>query len=125
MSEQAATKDMIDFVTMVNPHKISIKKMLVSQEDYNIYKKGLNRFELGNRWFIFFENNWLYFHLIADSIGIYKAEIKEGDGELYIDEFFVERSKERLGKFFDNFDDEKKNRTDFIYLLAKLWKEHV
>lgn len=48
-----------------------------------------------DKWFIFFENDWLFFHRSWTGYGIYKAKIININEKFYTNEFFVERNKEK------------------------------
>ena len=80
-------------------------KLHFSIEQYNNLKKGLIPKEMEDKWFIYFEDNWLYFHRSWTGYGQYKAEIieiRENDVLIYaIQEFYVERDKE----YYTNDDD--------------------
>jgi len=104
-------------------HRISIKKEIILQEDYDRMIKGLIP-EQGTRIFIFFENNWFYIHKWIGGVGLFMAEIKKDKTEYYIDEFFVEGNIEKIIKPF-NSDNDAENIRQFKYCIAKLIKHQM
>ena len=120
MSEIATRESSIN-VPLKIPQKVSIKEITISQETYLAVKKGLYREELGNRLFIFFEDNWLFVHRMIGGICACKAEIKERNREYYVDEIFIEGDNEK--PFHHLFDNEKRCRGDFLHILVKLSRE--
>jgi len=100
-----ATKESWENIPITIPKLIKIceiaseKKLIFSEGQYEILKKGLIPEEMEDKWFIYFENNWLYFHRSWTGYGIFKAEIIEeknnNDDKIYkINEFYVESNKE-------------------------------
>ena len=77
-------------------------------------KKGLIPEQMEDKWFIFYERGWLYFHRSWTGDGMYKAKlIKEGEG-YSIKEFLAERDKEIYGNVDDNED-----RENFVFLIVQ------
>jgi hypothetical protein len=109
---EAATRETWKNTPIVTPYEIKIE-LVFSQEQYEKIKKGLIPQEMEDKWFIFFEDDWLYFHRSWTGLGIYKAEIKENNGRYCINEFFVERNAEIYGNGDDNEDID-----DFAFLIA-------
>jgi len=69
-----------------------------------------------DKWFIYFENGWLYFHRSWTGFGIYKAQLKkepDGNGNS-ISEFWVERNQKK----YINKDDHKDIQT-FSLLITR------
>ena len=103
--EDIATKESWENIPITIPKLIKIceiaseKKLIFSEGQYEILKKGLIPEEMEDKWFIYFENNWLYFHRSWTGYGIFKAEIIEeknnNDDKIYkINELYVESNKE-------------------------------
>jgi hypothetical protein len=112
-TKKTETKIFFKGKSIDNPYKIAID-LCFSQEQYNLIKKGLKPKEMEDKWFIYFENEWLYFHRSWTGYGIYKAEIIENNGKYYIKEFFVERNKEKYKNIDDNRDIQ-----NFTFLIAR------
>jgi hypothetical protein len=54
-----------------------------------------------DKWYIYSNDNWLFFHRSWTGQGIYKTELKFDKGRYIIDEFYAERNR----KIYDNTDD--------------------
>jgi ADP-ribosylglycohydrolase len=64
--------------------------------------------------FIYYENEWLYFHRSWTGYGIYKAKIDKVTDGYIIRELWVERNKEKYNNEDDNADIET-----FLFLIAR------
>jgi len=109
---EIATRKTWKNVSIDEPKKIVID-LKFSNEQYNKLKIGLIPYVMEDKWFIFFENNWLYFHRSWTGYGIYKAEIKEYNENYYINEFFVERNIQKY-----KCEDDKEDINNFTFLIA-------
>ena len=109
---EIATKNSWENIPIDNPQKINIE-LAFSLEQFNKIKNGLIPEEMEDKWFIFYENNWLYFHRSWTGYGIYKAEIIEKNSSYYINEFFVERNKEKY-----RCENENEDIENFTFLIA-------
>lgn len=89
-----------------------------SEAQFMRMKRGLMPEQMEDKWFIFFEDNWLYFHRSWTGFGIFKAQlIKETSGAGYlIKEFWAERNKE----FYENTDDTDKDKISFLIVKGLL-----
>jgi ADP-ribosylglycohydrolase len=87
-----------------------------SEAQYLRLQRGLLPEQMEDKWFVFFEDDWLYFHRSWTGYGIYKAQIvKEQDGAGYsINEFSVERDEEFYDEKFDDSD-----RDNLSFLIGK------
>jgi hypothetical protein len=112
LTNEIATRETWENIPIDTSKKIFVE-LNFSQEQYTKMKRGLIPHEMEDKWFIFFENNWLYFHRSWTGYGIYKAEIKENNGRYCINEFFVERNKEKYKCENDNEDIDS-----FTFLIA-------
>ena len=99
-----ATKESWQNVPINNPKSVNISeiapdlKLFFSEEQYKMLHKGLIPKQMEDKWFIYFENDWLYFHRSWTGNGIFKAKItkemgEQEDQEYKINEFYVERDK--------------------------------
>jgi len=111
-TDKIATRKTWNNLPIDAPEKIIIE-LKFSQEQYNKIKRGLIPHEMEDKWFIFFEDNWLYFHRSWTGYGIYKAEIKKDNGNYCIYEFFVERNKEKY-----KCEDDNEDIDNFTFLIA-------
>jgi len=111
--EKIATKDMGKLIPIVTPKLVTISeiapdiKLEFSAEQYKKLQYGLISKQMEDKWFIYFEEDWLYFHRSWTGYGIYRAQIlhEKGDSEdseYKIKDFYVERDKE----LYDSDDDE-------------------
>lgn len=86
-----------------NPKRIDIA-LYFTDRQFSKLTKGIIPQQMEDKWFIFYENEWLYFHRSWSGFGIYKAHlIKEQDGYL-VKEFWAERNQERYKNEDDNTD---------------------
>jgi hypothetical protein len=112
MDDKIETKKSYNGKSIDNPHKIAIE-LCFSQEQYNLLKKGLKPKQMEDKWYIYFQDEWLFFHRSWTGYGIYKAEIVQNNEKYYINEFFVERNK----KIYKNLDDNE-DIENFTFLIA-------
>lgn len=66
--------------------------------------KGLIPKQMEDKWFIFYEDNWLYFHRSWTGFGIYKALLLKEEAAYSIKEFWAERNQEKYKNEDDNTD---------------------
>jgi len=96
-----------------NPKRIDIE-LLFTEKQFLKLTKGLIPEEMEDKWFVYYENEWLYFYRSWTGYGIYKAKLnKETDG-YSIKEFWVERNKEKYQNENDHTDIET-----FSFLIAR------
>jgi hypothetical protein len=75
-----------------------------NEEHINIIKKGFIPKTMEDKWYIYSEDNWLFFHRAWTGQGIYKLEIKHINERYIIDEFYVERNIDKYDNTNDLFD---------------------
>ncbi|MDR2772995.1 MAG: HIRAN domain-containing protein [Elusimicrobiota bacterium] len=109
------------FVPIDIAHEISLR-LKFSPEQFAKIKKGLVSHAMEEKWEIFFENDWLYFHRSWTGHGIYRAKIRKSrDGGYYISEFLAERNVKKY-----KVTDDKEDIDKFKYLIFwGLLKEDV
>ncbi len=96
-----------------NPKWIYID-MLFTDKQFSKLSKGLIPQQMEDKWFVYYENQWLYFHRSWTGYGMYQAKLnKEIDG-YSIKEFLVERNQEKYSNEDDNTDIEA-----FSFLIAR------
>ena len=105
MMNQTATRATWKNEPIDLPKRISIS-LKVNDQHFLILKKGLIPHEMEDKWFIFYENDWLYFHLSWTGQGIFKAQIIKEQHGYSIEEFWAERNNEKYGNTDDNHDRE-------------------
>ena len=83
--------------------------MQFTEEQFDKITNGLIPEEMEDKWFIYFEENWLYFHRSWTGWGQYKVRIsKENNEKKYsIKEFYVERDPLRYKCVDDDIDIER------------------
>ena len=94
------------------PKSISLK-ILFTPRQFNLIKQGLIPHQMEDKWFIFYENGFLYMHRSWTGFGMYKAEIIKKDGYYAIDEIIAERNKEK-----NSNEDDEVDRDIFVNLIA-------
>lgn len=110
---EIATKDTWKHLPIDNPKRIIIDLYLTDKQ-FSKLTNGLIPRQMEDKWFIYYENEWLYFHRSWTGNGMYKAKLnKETDG-YSIREFWVERNQEKYKNEDDNTDIET-----FSFLIAR------
>jgi hypothetical protein len=109
---KTAARETLQNIPIDTPKRIAID-LKFSREQFDKIKNGLIQNEMEDKWFIFFEDNWLYFHRSWTGFGIYKAELKKDNDKYCINEFFVERNKEKY-----NCENDEKDTDNFTFLIA-------
>ena len=113
--DEIATKDSWKNIPINTPKLINIfevapeLKLFLSQEQYIELQKGLIPDAMEDKWFIYFENDCLFFHRSWTGNGIFRAEIIKEKGDIEdreykIKEFYVERNKELYKNENDEYD---------------------
>ncbi|MDX2245610.1 MAG: hypothetical protein SF052_02460 [Bacteroidia bacterium] len=73
--------------------ELSLKKSF-TPEEFNRLKNGLIPREMEDKWFIFFEDNYLYFHRSWTGFEIFRIELApQSDGSATIRQGWVNRDK--------------------------------
>jgi ADP-ribosylglycohydrolase len=83
-----------------NPKRIEISLQFTCKQ-FSKLTNGLVPHQMEDKWFIFYENDWLYFHRSWTGYGFYKAQLIKEQNGYSIKEFWVERNKEK----YENNDD--------------------
>lgn len=110
---ETATKNSWKNYPIDNLKRIQIK-LHFSEEQFLKLKNGLIPEEMEDKWFIYYENEWLYFHRSWTGIGIYKAQIIREQDYYSIKEFWSERNQEIYKNEEDKIDIET-----FSFLIAR------
>ena len=111
--KEIATKDTWQNQPIDNPKRIAIDLHLTDKQ-FSKLTNGLIPQQMEDKWFIYYENEWLYFHRSWTGNGMYKAKLnKETDG-YSITEFWAERNQEKYKNEDDNTDVET-----FSFLIAR------
>jgi ADP-ribosyl-[dinitrogen reductase] hydrolase len=98
---------------MVNPKRIDLS-LQFTDEQFSKLTNGLIPHEMEDKWFIFYENDWLFFHRSWTGFGIFKAQlIKEQEGYA-IKEFWAERNE----VIYSNRDDDS-DAESLVFLIAE------
>jgi len=102
--ENIATKESWKNTPIDTPKRIDISKIVpdldlsFSEEQLLKIKNGLIPQEMEDKWFIYYENDWLFFHRSWTGYGIYRAKIvkkknNSNNRDYAIKDFYVERNK--------------------------------
>jgi hypothetical protein len=113
-----ANRDSWTNIPIDNSKEIEIS-LEFTESQYFEMQKGLIPEAQEDKWFIYFENDWLFFHRSWTGHGIYKAEICKSAGKYFIKSFFVERNDQK----YSNSDDEKDR--DIISFLITWGLLHI
>jgi ADP-ribosylglycohydrolase len=95
------------------PKKIEID-LHFSTKQFAKLKTGIVPRQMEDKWFIYYEKNWLFFHRSWTGFGIYKANLQKVEDGYSIKEFWAERNKEK----YNNEDDDTDIET-FSFLIAR------
>ena len=96
-----------------NPKQIDIDLHFTNKQFLKL-TQGLVPQEMEDKWFIYFENDWLYFHRSWTGSAIYKAQLHKENNGYYINEFWAERNRDK-----HNNDDDNADIETFSFLIAK------
>jgi len=95
------------------PKRIDIS-LHFTDAQYSKLTRGLIPEQMEDKWFIFCEKDWLYFHRSWTGYGLFKGQlIKEGDGYL-IKEFWAERDHKKY-----TVEDDNNDRETISFLIAR------
>jgi ADP-ribosyl-[dinitrogen reductase] hydrolase len=110
---KTATRSHWKNAPIVRPHRIEIN-LRFSKEQFARIKKGLIPEQMEDKWFVFYEEGWLFFHRSWTGFGIYKAQILPEDQDYVMKDFWVERN----AKIY-RADDDAADREDFMFLIGR------
>ncbi|MDQ1086415.1 ADP-ribosylglycohydrolase family protein [Siphonobacter sp. SORGH_AS_1065] len=108
-----ATKATWKNFPMDHPKRIDIH-LLFTDRQFSTLVAGLIPQQMEDKWFIYYENEWLYFHRSWTGHGIYKAKINKVTDGYSIKEFWAERNPKK----YKNQDDTTDLET-FSFLIAR------
>jgi hypothetical protein len=111
--KKTATKEAWETYPVEHPKRIAIE-LVFTDSQFEKLKYGLIPRQMEDKWFCYFEADWLYFHRSWTGFGIYKAQLlKEPEG-YSIREFWVERNPEKYG-----CTDDLRDIDTFSFLIAQ------
>jgi len=110
---ETATKETWKNIPIDNPKRIDID-LLFTEKQFSKLKNGLIPQQMEDKWFIYYENEWLYFHRSWTGYGIYKTKLDKITDGYTIKEFWAERNQEKYKNEDDNTDIET-----FSFLIAR------
>ena len=95
-----------------NPERTELK-LHFSDTQFGKLTRGLIPREMEDKWFIFYEDTWLYFHRSWTGFGAFKTQLIKGEKGYLINEFWTEGNKEKY-----NAPEKNKNIQHFVFLIA-------
>lgn len=110
---ETATKETWKNIPIDNPKRIAID-LLFTDKQFSKLQNGLIPQQMEDKWFIYHENEWLYFHRSWTGNGMYKAKLNKVTDGYSVTEFWVERNQE----IYKNEDDSTDIET-FSFLIAR------
>jgi ADP-ribosylglycohydrolase len=110
---ETATKETWKNIPIDNPKRIDID-LLFTDKQFSKLINGLIPQQMEGKWFIYYENEWLYFHRSWTGNGMYKAKLNKVTNGYSIKEFWAERNQEKYKNEDDNTDIET-----FSFLIAR------
>ena len=75
-----------------------------TEEQFLKLKKGLIPCQMEDKWFIFCENDWLFFHRSWTGLGILKSQLIKDQEGYSVNEFWAERNHEKYSNEDDRSD---------------------
>ena len=111
--KETATKATWQNIPIDNPKPIDIDALFTDKQ-FSKLAKGLIPQQMQDKWFIYYENEWLYFHRSWTGNGMYKAKLNKVNDGYSIKEFWAERNQEKNRNEDDNTDIEI-----FSFLIAR------
>jgi hypothetical protein len=110
---EIATKGTWKNTPIDNPKRIDID-LVFTVKQFSKLRMGLIPQQMEDKWFIYYEKDWLYFHRSWTGDGIYKAKLNKITDGYAITEFWAERNQEKHRNENDNAD-----ITTFSFLIAR------
>lgn len=108
-----ATKTVWQNHPIDNPKRIDIDLQFTDKQ-FSKLSRGIIPQQMEDKWFIYFENDWLYFHRSWTGFGIYKAKLNKEKEGYSIKEFWAERNLEKYGN-----EDDKTDIENISFLIAR------
>ena len=112
MISKTATRTSWETKDIDDPKNINLKISFTPRQ-FHLIKQGLIPKQMEDKWFIFYENNFLYMHRSWTGFGMYKAEIINKGRFYAIDEFIAERNKDK-----NSTEDDEVDKDIFVNLIA-------
>ena len=86
------------------PKRIDIQ-LYFTNEEFVKLTRGFIPQQMEDKWFIYYDNEWLYFHRSWTGFGIYKAQIYKAHDGYLIKDFWAERNFEKYqgGDYSDEY----------------------
>jgi len=99
---EIATKDRWKTIPMTNPKRLEVSILLTEVEFLKI-RIGNVPYEMEDKWFIYFENEYLHLHRSWTGYEVFRARINNlNNGNFEIKEFLVEQNNEIYKEFVDS-----------------------
>ena len=110
MNEIAESRS--DYEPIKEPHLIKFS-LVFTKEEYQLLIRGHIPYQMEDKWYIFYKDDWLYFHRSWTGYGMYKAQVLPDQNGYYIDEFWAERRKE-----MNEYGDDYMDSCEFLMLVS-------
>lgn len=110
--DEIATRKSWKIEPITDPKRISIS-LQFTKNQFSKIQKGLIPHEMEEKWFMFFEDDWLYFHRSWTGKGIFKAKVIALQNGYEIREFWAERNP-----LIYKITDDDSDRETFCFLIA-------
>jgi hypothetical protein len=111
--EGFATKASWKNLPMDNPKRIEIDLKLTEDQFLKV-SRGLIPEEMEDKWFIYFEDGWLFFHRSWTGFELYRAKLNREKEGYSIKEFQVERNPEKYSN-----EDDQQDIASLTFLIAR------
>jgi len=107
-----ATKESWENYPIDTPKRIKVD-LIFTQPQFEELIKGLIPRQMENKWFIYYEDEWIYFHRSWTGFGVYKAKLEKNGSNYLISEFWVEINTVKYRSVNDSSEIE-----NFIHLIT-------
>lgn len=111
---ERATKETWKNIPIDNPKQIEID-LFFTDNQFSQLTQGFIPQQMEDKWFIYYDNEWLYIHRSWTGYGIYKAQLHQTTNGFSIQAFWAERNPEKHNYEYDQTDIEQ-----FTRLIARL-----
>jgi uncharacterized protein (DUF1810 family) len=120
---EIATRDSWQITPIINPQPIQLNLRFSDRHFFEL-KKGFIPRDMDDRWFIYYENEWLYFHRSWTGLGFYKVKLNKTDEGYSIDELWTERNNIEITHEKDLYDIETFSALIDMLFRMRIPKHH-
>jgi hypothetical protein len=102
--EEIATRDSWTTHPLPEKHARLMASWTFTGSEFNQMKHGLIPEQMEDKWFIYYEDDWLHFHRSWTGYCIYQVQFRERDSKFEVAQILVSRDLEQYRESSDEFD---------------------